>query len=88
MPGRGRQGKGGLRATGSPLGESGTWNLRAKWCVDRMSGLLIIGLIDWVSGDVARRLKITAHGAMVEEVAGDDWHDGDNQPAEGSRSGD
>ena len=32
-----------------------------------MSGPLIIGLIDWVSGDVARRPKITARGAWLRK---------------------
>ena len=67
VPGRGRQGKGGLRATGSPFGESGARNLRVKWDVDRMSGPLVNSLIDWTRGDVARRLKITARGARLRK---------------------
>ena len=67
MPGRGHQGKGGLRATGSPLGESGEQNLRGKRTADRMPEPLVISLIDWTSGDVARRLKITARGARLRK---------------------
>jgi len=36
------KGKGGLKATGSPLGESGEWNLRGTRNADRMPEPLVI----------------------------------------------
>ena len=78
VPGRSRQGKGGLRVTGCSFGSSGARNLRVRGNVDRISDLLVNGLIDWISGDVARRLKITAHRATVAEIAKDVWHDGNS----------
>ena len=79
VPGRGRQGKGGLRATGCSFGNSGTRNLNGD--VNPQTGCPHHDMraIDPGSGDVATRLKSKGSKSKAEEVAGDVRHDGDSR---------